>query len=680
MSLNVTSTGPRQLSRAAAGALAALMALALPASAQTPAAPAAAPPAAPSAQGPAIMLIMDGSGSMWGKLDGSKEPKFAAAREALRAPLGKIAAKARLGLMSYGHRRQGTCGDIEVIAAPEQGLPERVTAPLEKLSPKGKGPVAQALREAGKALAGKGPASVLLVHDNADNCQQDLCAAAEELGKAQIKVLAVGIGLEGEEAGRMACVAKATGGRFVNATDAAALTSMLAESVDLAMLGRGDAAGTDKRSEPSKEEALRVPKALPPDAPPGLGLAALLGTPEGGIVDNVHWRVTKDGGAVVIDRTAAEVFERLPAGKYAVEARAGLVSARQTVEVGAQGATQVKLPLQAGLVKMAARAAKAADPLGGALLSLLPAASDKKAAAGVAPLWIGRSGETALVVPPGDYVVRTEIGLVRQDTPVTVGAGARLVPDIVLGAGRLQLSASAIEDGEALDGVTFVIAEDDPDSPQGRREVARSAASKPEFVLPAGTYYATARLGPNEGRQRFAVGAGDTVKKAISLGLSKLTVNLAMDGAAGKSDLPVSVRVSRLDTPPKEVGRSGERRAEFLLMPGRYRIEVLAGAQNARAEGEVELKPGHNAQASVKLDAAAVTLRAIEAAGGPASPDAFWEIRDTRGRVVWRTSQAEPKALLAPGRYVVRSELRARSLEKTVDLAAGEARNVEVGP
>lgn len=625
------------------------------------------------------MLIMDGSGSMWGKLDGSKEPKFAVAREALRAPLGKIAPKARLGLMSYGHRRQGTCGDIEVIAAPEQGPPERVMAPLDKLNPKGKGPVAQALREAGKALGGKGPASVLLVHDNADNCQQDMCAAAEELGKAQIKVFAVGIGLEGEEPGRMACVAKATGGRFVNATDAATLTAMLAESVDLAMLGRGEAAGGDKRAEPAKEEAARAPKALPPDAPPGLALAAALGA-DGGIVDKVHWRVTKDGGGVVIDKTAAEVFQALPAGRYVVEARAGLVSARQNVEVAAHGATQVKLPLQAGLVKIAARAAKAADPLAGALQSLLPAGPDKKAASGAAPLWIGRSGEAALVVPPGEYVVRTEIGLVRHDVPVTVAAGARLTPDIVLGAGRLQLSASAAEDGEALDGVTFVIAEDDPDSPQGRREVARSAASKPEFVLPAGTYYATARLGPNEVRQRFAVGAGDTVKKAIVLGLSKLTVALAMDGAAGKTDLPVSVRVSRLDAVAKEVGRSAERRAEFLLMPGRYKIEVLAGAQNARAEGEVELKPGHNAQASVKLDAAAVALRAIETAGGAASPDAFWEIRDARGRVVWRTSQAEPKALLAPGRYVVRSELRARSLEKTVDLAAGEARSVEVGP
>lgn len=639
--------------------------------------PAAATPAVAPGQ-PNVMLVFDGSGSMWGKVDGSKEPKFAVAREALRPALGKVAGKARLGLLSFGHRRQGACADIEVIAAPEQGAADRITGPLDKLSPKGKGPVAQALREAGKALAGKSPASIVLVNDNADNCQQDMCAAAEELGKAQIKVFAVGIGLEGDEPQRMACVAKASGGRFVNAMDAGSLTTALSESVELAIAGRIGAPALAAQPDKPKEEA-KTPQALPANAPPGLALVAHLGSDPTVLAEGVRWRVTNAGGGVEFDSAAGEVFEPLRAGKYTVEVQAGLIAEKRTVEVGGNGPTRAAFQLPAGLLTATVRAAKAGEPMPGATLSLLPSA-DKKTASGAAPVWLGRAGETSLAVPPGDYVLRAEMGLARGEVPVSVAAGARVAANVVLAAGKLAVSALTAEDGEALDGVTFILAEDDPDAPQGRREIGRSAARKPEFVLPAGSYYVTARLGPNEVRSRIAVGAGDTVKKAIVLGLSKLTVNVSSEGAVAKTEQPVVVRVSRLDAGTREVARSQQARSEFLLAPGRYKIEVSAGGQNARAEGEVELKPGHNAQAAVKLDVAAVSLRALEGAGGLAASDAFWEIRDAKGRIVWRTSQPEPKALLAPGRYTVRSESRARALEKTVDLASGEVRTLELGP
>ena len=51
---------------------------------------------------------------------------------------------------------------------------------------------------------------------------------------------------------------------------------------------------------------------------------------------------------------------------------------------------------------------------------------------------------------------------------------------------------------------------------------------------------------------------------------------------------------------------------------------------------------------------------------------------DAAGRTVWRTSQAEPKALLAPGRYLVRAETRARRIERAIDVKAGEQRVVEL--
>lgn len=654
------------------GTAIALAALAVAAVAQSP----------PPAGAPAVMIIVDGSGSMWGKIDGDKNPKFAVARQALRAPLTRIAGKARLGLMSFGHRRQGNCGDIETIAAPEAGSADRILGPLDKLNPRGKGPIAAALREAGKVLAGKGPGSIVLVHDNADNCQQDVCAAADELARAGVKVFAVGIGLEGDEPQRMACVASATGGRFVNAGDAAALAVALNDSIDLAVQGRvtppppaPDTAAA--KSDQPDTAAAKGPRALPPDAPPGLALTAQLGSDGGILAEGVRWRILASDGKVLRDMTGGELLVPLPPGKYMIEATAGLASATQSAEVGSGAPTRVTLQLQAGAFSATVRAGKASEPLAKALLSLLPAAG-KNVAAAAQPVWIARAGRDQLVVPPGNYVLRAEAGTVRQDVPVAVTIGKSIPVDIVLGAGRLQLSAQAGDDGEALPDVIFSVAEDDPDAPQGRREIARSAALHPEFVLPAGTYYVTARVGQNEIRQRIALGAGDTVSKVIPLGLSKLTVTVAAEGALARGDAGVEVRIWRLDQqPPREVARSQQARSEFLLTPGRHRIEAMAGAQNARAEGEVELKPGRNAQASVKLDAAVVALRALDTSGTPLA-DTFWEIRDGRGRIVWRTSQSEPKALLAPGHYVVRSETRAATLERTLDLAAGDVRTLDL--
>jgi Ca-activated chloride channel family protein len=59
--------------------------------------------------------------------------------------------------------------------------------------------------------------------------------------------------------------------------------------------------------------------------------------------------------------------------------------------------------------------------------------------------------------------------------------------------------------------------------------------------------------------------------------------------------------------------------------------------------------------------------------------DVFWEIKDANGRTVLRTSQPQPAALLAPGRYIVRSETRDRPLQSAIEVKAGENRTIEIG-
>ena len=56
------------------------------------------------------------------------------------------------GLASFGHRR-GDCSDVEMLRAPEPLDAQRIVEPLERLNPRGRGPLTLALREAAKSLA-----------------------------------------------------------------------------------------------------------------------------------------------------------------------------------------------------------------------------------------------------------------------------------------------------------------------------------------------------------------------------------------------------------------------------------------------------------------------------------------------------------------------------------------------
>src|SRR5882724_11322235 len=137
---------------------------------------------AAQAQEPAsVIIVFDGSGSMAGNIEGVKASKVVAARDALRRALDKVGPQTRVGLVAFGHRR-GDCGDVELMRPLEPLDVQRFADTLERMNPRGRGPLTAALREAAKSIPpGPGKRSLILIHDDADNCQQNVCAMAEEL-------------------------------------------------------------------------------------------------------------------------------------------------------------------------------------------------------------------------------------------------------------------------------------------------------------------------------------------------------------------------------------------------------------------------------------------------------------------------------------------------------------------
>ena len=176
---------------------------------------------------PAVVIVFDNSGSMWGKLDGEKATKLVLGREAVDAALDKLDGKVRTGLVTFG-RRRGDCADVEVVAKPDAVEPERIKEPLEKANPKGRGPVVLATREAAKALGSTRPASIILIHDDLDNCQQDACAAAADIKRDYpgLKIHVVSLGMKKEDLPRISCLPETTGGRHFDAQNGNAARSL----------------------------------------------------------------------------------------------------------------------------------------------------------------------------------------------------------------------------------------------------------------------------------------------------------------------------------------------------------------------------------------------------------------------------------------------------------------------
>lgn len=637
---------------------------------------ASAIPACPSlaadsgSDGPAIVVI-DGSGSMWGNVGTQRPSKFDLTRLALRQSLSTLSPRVRLGLMSFGQRRRADCSDVEVLAPPEAGPPERILSIADTLNPKGKGPLSLALREAAKQIPADTAGSVIVIHDGVDNCAQDPCEAAAEIAAAnsKIRLFLLSFGLEAADAKRLACVGFATGGKTFAPQSSAELADAISETLTLANLERVD---------PATGVAVPAPKAATPPAPvgaPGLRLSAAL-TPDGKpLAAAVNWTVAKaDAPAIPITKARTrELSLDLEPGSYIVAAKLGQVSIRQTLDVKPDGPTAAKLSLDAGVLNLKAQADRGGTALSEPLVTVFAKDGDKQR-----PVWIGRESVAQLVLPAGSYAVRVEDGLASRTSEIALAAGAGVDVSPVLGAGRLELSALSAASGDALKDVTYTVEEDDPDSPQGRREVARSADPAAVFTLPAGTYYVAARSGAAEAHDRIALGSGATIKHAATLNLVPITVIVSTTSISadntGDSPQPIVIRISSEDGQSREFARAHGTTGTFQLPPARYRVEAEVMGLNVKALGVIDLTTGRGGNVQLKLEQGEVSVDS----GG--SYGRHWRITDANGRTVMHSGRSGADAVrLAPGRYVLLSDTADQRTEQAFDLKSGERRQLTLG-
>ncbi|SLN22912.1 von Willebrand factor type A domain protein [Roseovarius albus] len=176
-----------------------------------------------------VMVVFDGSNSMWGQIDGTA--KIEIARSVMDKLLGEWANDRQVGLMAYGHRRRGDCTDIETLVEPGAGARGNILDRINNITPTGKTPLTEAVEQAAVALSYTDePATVVLISDGLESCERDPCALAEALEKRGVDFTAhvVGFGLGGDEdTASLSCIAEKTGGEFLSARNASELETAL---------------------------------------------------------------------------------------------------------------------------------------------------------------------------------------------------------------------------------------------------------------------------------------------------------------------------------------------------------------------------------------------------------------------------------------------------------------------
>lgn len=550
---------------------------------------------ASAAQADKAIILLDASGSMWGQIDG--EAKITIARDTLGRVLASVPAELELGFMAYGHRDKGSCADIELIVPPAAGTAETIAAAARVLSPKGKTPISDAVRQAAEHLRyTEEAATVILITDGLETCDADPCAVATALEQAGINFTAhvVGFGLSNEEGRQVACLAENTGGRYIAAGNAAALGEALTATV----------VEPAPPVEPPPAEVPRPEKNLQVTSRPAIDSAPFTGAE--GIRYDIHIAAA-DGG---YEPSAIETSYggkgslaefNLAAGDYVVVASKDLAMATAEASVSEAGRTAVDVVFNAGFIEAQAMQTETEPSTdGGVRWDITDSTGDTATSYG--PSY-------RVLVEAGAAGVTASLGTATATVPVTVEPGATVEVEVVLGVGRLVLRGKRSPEAADFDnGIRW-------DVTGASGETVTTYGGEVTLDLAAGDYTVTATLGEAAAEASISVPAGKTVEQLVIVATGKVIAHaLFAEGGplvTGGPRFDVLAPEPGTDGEPIFIATSYEDGASFNLPPGKYVLRATSDA--ATAEAGFEIKAGPPIEVFVVLDAG---ILAVTAPGG----------------------------------------------------------------
>lgn len=433
--------------------------------------------AAPAfAEGRSI-IVLDASGSMWGQIDG--RAKLEIAREALGTVLSTLPAGAEIGLMAYGHREKGDCGDIELVVPPGESTAAAIVAAAQEMKFLGKTPLTAAVRQAAADLRStEEKATVILITDGIETCEADPCALGRELEASGVDFTAhvVGFGLTEDEGRAVACLAENTGGTYIRASDAGQLEAALKTAV---------------AAEPAPGP---VPEPPPAPAKPERNLDPVVlltggGTePDAVLADAIFtfYPMTDEGPAAQHVHTIyGGSVEYLAPGRYLMKTQLHKASTEQEIEVTDSALAQPVAVLDAGILRLRVLANEGGEADSDAYFEIR----------GPGDILQSGYGGATVVLPAQEYALMLRLGAAETSQSFVIGAGEDLVKDVVMGVGVVAFSVVYAGDAAVADGDLHTeIFGAKTDLEGNRKSLTYAWGADAKFDLAPGEYLAVVSL------------------------------------------------------------------------------------------------------------------------------------------------------------------------------------------
>ncbi|MBJ7577140.1 VWA domain-containing protein [Devosia sp. MC532] len=368
------------------------------------------------------IIVLDGSGSMWAQVDGT--PRIGIARDTLSEVLSTLPSELELGLMAYGHREKGNCGDIELLVAPASGTAAAINAAAAKINPKGMTPLSDAVRLAAEELRyTEDAATVILITDGLETCEVDPCALGNELEAQGVNFTThvLGFGLTDEEGRQVACLAENTGGKYFSADDGAGLVDALGTAV--AEVAQAPEPEPAPEPAPVEHEFNLVPQAV---------LAE--GVPYHNELGQLVWEVHAVAATGVGERLQTEYDSgakfNVEPGDYYLRATLGGATVEQKISVGDGELAEPVVNLNAGLVKVRAVTSEGETPNSNTQIRI--SYGDDRSI---------EFGEGIFRLPAGPLEMEVTHDTVTYTEEFSLTAGEILEKDINLHAGFMEATA-----------------------------------------------------------------------------------------------------------------------------------------------------------------------------------------------------------------------------------------------
>jgi Ca-activated chloride channel family protein len=528
------------------------------------------------------ILILDASGSMWGQVDG--QTKISAARKAVDSILAKWKTTDRLGLMAYGHRTKGDCRDIELVVPVSAFDADKIRSAVRSLNPKGKTPMADSLRAAAQALrASENKATVILVSDGIETCSPDPCAVAAELKKAGVNFTAHVIGFDVTDPAaksQLQCIARATGGVYLDASNASGLEQALGKAVEATQGAKVETQAPAKpEPDPLADKNFR-------------GIARLVAgsDPVSDSRGEIGWSFFKANGSekgeFVNTFYGAPAAEAIEPGVYIVEVKYGHVERAFPLKVEQGKISMLDVVLDAGFVTSDGTI-EGAGKIDGVTWEVFDEKGEYVATEYVAvPKFILKAGKYKLVLTKGASKTEKEFSLAAGDT---------INVSMTLDVGKLAVSAVYAPNGPKVEqGIAVEIrrpAKNDTEQPVW---VATHYDALSQFDLPAGSYEVVVSVGFAKRIFPADVKSGDTTRLNFNLDAGVL-------GTSVPNGSTVEIFSAERDINNRRtwIGTHYDAEHNVALNAGNY-IVIVTTKADRKSEHAISVVPGKRVEISVK--------------------------------------------------------------------------------